>query len=100
MMGAKNVSLVLTHWTNLPHTPKLILIQMSLISLDIPEPTYWGGWELLAETAGLDVNAPSAKQTVSRYIGVLIDAGAVKRVRRGGNGRRSEYRLTLTKLVG
>ncbi|MBE7699238.1 hypothetical protein H9623_02815 [Oerskovia sp. Sa1BUA8] len=118
-MGSKNVAEVYALWHSLPHRPFRLLVFMAFMALDESREgqaacLYWGGQERLGLAIGRPAPAkpdeddlsPAAEdarrerrlvfEAVRTDVKKLIDAGAIERVRQGGYGGRSEYRLTLT----
>lgn len=117
-MGSKNVGEVFALWYWLPHRPFRLLVFMASMALDEPrdgQPAclYWGGQERLGLAIGRptpakpadDDPSPAAEgarrerrlvfEAVRTDVKKLIEARAIERVRQGGYGGRSEYRLTL-----
>lgn len=119
-MGASNAIAVFTYWGALPHRAHRLLTFMALHSLDQGRPgqparRYWGGREAMAAALGplapepaVGDDSPSAvaarvrRETafrlVRRALRDLVDAGALREVRRGRVGQRSEYELLLSGL--
>lgn len=118
-MGSKNVAEVYALWHSLPHRPFRLLVFMAFMALDEDREgqaacLYWGGQERLGLAIGRPAPAkpdeddltPAAEdarrerrlvfEAVRTDVKKLIEAGAIERVRQGGYGGRSEYRLTLT----
>lgn len=96
MMGAQLVARVYTYWTDLPDRPFRLLVGMALLVKDTnADPLYWGGREKLCQSLGLPDDSASSRAMVKRALQILADAGAIKLIRAGRSGKRSEYRLTL-----
>lgn len=97
-MGVRNASAVYVWWPHLTHRDHRLLVRMALSALDDGQPpVYFGGWQFLAESLGLDVkgNPNNAKEAVRRALSRLVKAGAVVSSGHARTGRRAEYALTL-----
>lgn len=96
MMGAKLVACAFTHYRHLPDRPFRLLVHMCLIAKDTDKRSkYFGGRSMLAESLGLDPDAPSSAPMVSRAIAALVADGAVDRANIGRVGQRAEYWLKV-----
>lgn len=96
-MGYHNVAAVMAQWAQLDHRPMLLLIHMSLVSLDppgregVPPCHYWGSVEL--QTIAMNYHGKNAGRTLRRLRQGLVTAGALELVRPGHKGRPPVWRV-------
>lgn len=99
-VGAQLAHVAVARWA--PHITDRafrVLMRMALTARDVPRggtpaATYFGGDELLLLTFS-EGKRESKVRSVRRAIADLISVGAIERIRRGNNGSRAVYRLTL-----
>lgn len=107
-MGANYAEAALRDYPELPHAAMRMFVRMALATIDgKPNPSYWGGWQTLAH--GLGCNMPeaddasdyaanlrrNAQRAIERHIAVLVEAGAITRLKSGRPRQNAEYRLNL-----
>lgn len=98
-MGRHNVALVCTYWTDLPDRAFRVLVYVANLCRDgDPDARYYGGRDPLVHVLGTKPGE-GAYRRVQRALADCVDAGALVVAKHGGNGRRAEYALALTRRM-
>jgi hypothetical protein len=106
-MGSRNVSAALAMWSDLPDGPFRVLLGMAHRTLDdnfvhpetgrfTPARRWFAGRDELADLVrGGGRPRATRERAAWRFLGQLVDAGAVTCAVKGAPGRRAEYVLQL-----
>ena len=111
-MGAGNVKAIYAQWGRLAHAPFRLLAYMGVVSLDAPDGSiparlFFAGREAMAIALGtipppensddpaVTRERRSAFGRVDRALKVLVDEGAVTRVKAAGHYSNAHYRLNI-----
>ena len=94
-------------WAHLDPAPRMVLSIMASKVLDAPKGktpagTYFASRaELVLAYAGVDENDPrwdSVERRIRRHLSTLVDAGAIRLIYRGHQGKNSVYELLVDPL--
>ena len=94
-------------WAHLDPAPRMVLSIMAAKVLDAPKgktpaATYFASRaELVLAYAGVAENDPrweSSERSIRRHLATLVEAGAIRQINRGHQGKNSIYELLVDPL--